>query len=66
MYSLFRAKDTISLGMALDNLEAYSVVGVLERYEEFLYVLECLLPSYFSGIQKAYRGKPEGSFVLYN
>ena len=47
--------------MALDNLEAYAVVGVLERYEKFLYVLECLLPSYFSGIQTAYRGKTEGS-----
>ena len=57
MVLVFRIKSEESVGRAVNNLDRYLVVGVLEQYMEFLYVLECLLPQYFTGIQQLYIGR---------
>ena len=41
---------------ALANLRHYTVVGTLERFRDFLAVLECLIPSYFKGAVSHYKG----------
>ena len=46
-----------TLHRAIDHLDHYLVVGVLERYADFLAVLECLLPSYFTGVSAQYKSK---------
>ena len=41
-----------ALERAKKNVEKYAVVGVLEEYDDFIKVLEKLLPSFFKGAYK--------------
>ena len=52
-----RNKTEVSLNRAVQNLDHYLVVGILERYSDFLAVLECLLPSYFKGVTARYKSE---------
>ena len=56
-FSFFSSGNDIAVDKALENLPKYLVVGLVERYIDFLKVLECLLPSYFTGITELFEGK---------
>ncbi|PIK52066.1 hypothetical protein BSL78_11018, partial [Apostichopus japonicus] len=48
-----------ALEKAKQNVDKYVVVGVVEEYEDFLKVLEKLLPDFFGGILKEFKTSTE-------
>lgn len=46
-------------------MDKYVVVGVVEEYEDFLKVLEKLLPDFFGGILKEFKTSTESKLLYY-
>ena len=64
--SSHRTEAPEALQRAKDNIDKYLVVGVLDRYTDFLHVLECLLPRYFKGIKEMYKSKCSCAKSIYH
>jgi len=58
MDALQRAKMTLEM--------EYSVVGVLEKLEDSLRVMEAYVPSYLKGIRKIFRRQSASSYHTLN
>lgn len=53
-----------ALEKAKQHLDKYVVVGVAEDYEDFLKVLEKLLPEFFGGIVDEFKTSTESKYRL--